>query len=91
MGWVYLLVSGVFEVGFASLLKTSDGFKRLWPSVGLVVCICCGFFFLGKSQLNINSIANNVSIKIICEIDFIGKVYLREHFNKKTTAHIKNN
>ena len=34
MAWIVLVVAGVFEVVWAIGLKTTDGFTRLWPSVG---------------------------------------------------------
>lgn len=37
MPWIYLLLAGVFEIGFALGLKYSEGFTRLWPSVATVV------------------------------------------------------
>ena len=33
MGWLYLLVAGLMEVGWAVGLKYTEGFTRLWPSV----------------------------------------------------------
>jgi quaternary ammonium compound-resistance protein SugE len=33
MAWVYLVVAGIFEVGWAIGLKYTDGFTRLWPSL----------------------------------------------------------
>ncbi|KGK59318.1 quaternary ammonium compound-resistance protein SugE [Xanthomonas arboricola] len=33
MPWIYLVLAGVFEIGFAMGLKYSDGFTRLWPTV----------------------------------------------------------
>src|SRR3546814_20273574 len=33
MAWFYLLLAGVFEIGFAIGLKYNEGFTRLWPSV----------------------------------------------------------
>ncbi len=33
MAWVYLVVAGLFEVGWAIGLKYTDGFTRLWPSI----------------------------------------------------------
>lgn len=33
MAWVYLIVAGIFEIGWAMGLKYTDGFSRLWPSV----------------------------------------------------------
>lgn len=37
MPWIYLLLAGVFEIGFALGLKYSEGFTRFWPSVATVV------------------------------------------------------
>ena len=34
MAWIVLVVAGVFEVVWAIGLKYTDGFTRLWPSVG---------------------------------------------------------
>ena len=34
MAWTYLLLAGLFEIGFALGLKHTDGFTRLWPSLG---------------------------------------------------------
>ena len=39
MAWVYLLVAGAFEIVWAVSLKFTDGFTRLWPSVGTVVAM----------------------------------------------------
>ena len=33
MAWVYLVVAGLFEIGWATGLKYTDGFTRLWPSL----------------------------------------------------------
>jgi quaternary ammonium compound-resistance protein SugE len=33
MAWVYLIVAGLFEVGWAIGLKYTNGFTRFWPSV----------------------------------------------------------
>ena len=33
MPWIYLLLAGIFEIGFAIGLKYTEGFTRLWPSV----------------------------------------------------------
>ena len=34
MSWFYLLLAGLFEIGFAMGLKYTNGFTRLWPSLG---------------------------------------------------------
>src|SRR5690625_5227778 len=37
MAWAVLLISGVFEAGWALCLKASDGFTKLWPSLAFLV------------------------------------------------------
>jgi quaternary ammonium compound-resistance protein SugE len=34
MAWVYLVLAGLLEIGWAIGLKFVDGFTRLWPSIG---------------------------------------------------------
>lgn len=36
MAWLTLLVAGILEIAFASSLRTSEGFTRLWPSVAVI-------------------------------------------------------
>lgn len=47
MAWLYLLVAGVLEVGWAIGLKYTDGFTRLWPTVGTVISMILSVGFLG--------------------------------------------
>lgn len=37
MAWVLLIIAGLFEIGWAIGLKYTDGFTRLWPSIGTAV------------------------------------------------------
>lgn len=46
MDWLYLLIAGLLEVGWAIGLKYTQGFTRLWPSVGTIACMGVSFFFL---------------------------------------------
>jgi quaternary ammonium compound-resistance protein SugE len=39
MNWFILFVAGLFEVVWAVGLKYTDGFTRLWPSVGTAVAM----------------------------------------------------
>jgi quaternary ammonium compound-resistance protein SugE len=34
MSWLVLILAGLFEVGWAIGLKYTEGFTRLWPTVG---------------------------------------------------------
>lgn len=47
MAWVLLVLAGLFEVGWAIGLKYTDGFSRLWPSVGTVVSMAISIALLG--------------------------------------------
>ena len=47
MNWLILVVAGRFEVGWAIGLKYTDGFTRLWPSVGTVLAMVISVVLLG--------------------------------------------
>lgn len=46
MAWILIVVAGVFETGFAVLLKQSHGLTRLWPTVGFAGCALVSFGLL---------------------------------------------
>jgi quaternary ammonium compound-resistance protein SugE len=47
MAWVYLVIAGVFEVGWALGLKYTEGFTRLGPTLATVSLMVASFAFLG--------------------------------------------
>lgn len=47
MAWVYLLFAGLFEIVWVYALKQSQGFTRLWPTVGMIAAMVVSFFLLG--------------------------------------------
>ena len=47
MNWVILLLAGLFEIGWAIGLKYTDGFTRLWPTVGTVLSMAVSMGLLG--------------------------------------------
>ena len=49
MAWVYLLLAGLFEIGFASAMKLMDGHKNIPWTVTFYVCIVLSFIFLEQS------------------------------------------
>jgi len=49
MAWAYLVLAGAFEVGFASTLKLTDGFTRLWPTLLFLACAIISFLLLAKA------------------------------------------
>ncbi|MBE0532031.1 MAG: multidrug efflux SMR transporter [Rhodospirillales bacterium] len=46
MAWFALIVAGLFEVAWATAMKQSDGFTRLWPSVVTAVTAVVSFALL---------------------------------------------
>ena len=47
MAWLILILAGLFEVAWAIGLKYTDGFTRLWPSVGTIAAIVVSMGLLG--------------------------------------------
>jgi quaternary ammonium compound-resistance protein SugE len=47
MAWIVLFVAGLFEVCWAVGLKYTEGFTRLWPSVGTVAAMTASVVLLG--------------------------------------------
>lgn len=46
MAWALVCVAGLFETGFAVMLKLSHGITRLWPTVGFASCALISFALL---------------------------------------------
>ncbi|MCC7633779.1 EmrE family multidrug efflux SMR transporter [Stenotrophomonas rhizophila] len=79
---MYLLLglAIVFEVIATSLLKASEGFTRLWPSIGTVVGYAAAFYLLA---LTLKSIPTGVAYAIwsgvgIVLISVIGWVVFKQ-------------
>ncbi len=53
MAWLYLVLAGVFEVGFAVALKQSQGLSKLWPSLTFVILGACSFLLLTRAMASI--------------------------------------
>jgi quaternary ammonium compound-resistance protein SugE len=49
MAWTYLVIAGLFEIGWAVGLKYTEGFTRLWPSLGVLAAMGVSFFLLSIS------------------------------------------
>lgn len=47
MAWVYLVIAGLFEVGWAIGLKYSEGFTKLGPSVATAGAMIVSLALLG--------------------------------------------
>jgi quaternary ammonium compound-resistance protein SugE len=50
MPWLVLVLAGLFEVGWAVGLKYTEGFTRLWPTVGTVAAMVVSLGLLGVAM-----------------------------------------
>ena len=50
MSWTLLFIAGLFEVGWAIGLKYTEGFTRLWPSVGTIAAMIVSLGLLGLAM-----------------------------------------
>ena len=46
MAWALIYIAGLFETGFAVLLKLSHGITRPWPTAGFAACALISFGLL---------------------------------------------
>ena len=53
MNWLFLVLAGLLEVGWAVGLKYTEGFTRPLPSVLTVVAMVVGFYLLSLSMREI--------------------------------------
>lgn len=50
MAWIFLLLAGLLEVVWAFLMKASDGFTKLWPSIGTLGFMVVSFGLLALAM-----------------------------------------
>ncbi len=50
MSWVLLFIAGLLEIGWAIGLKYTEGFTRLWPSVGTALAMALSVAMLGLAM-----------------------------------------
>ena len=50
MSWLILVLAGLFEIAWAIGLKYTEGFTRLWPSIGTVAAMSVSLGLLGVAM-----------------------------------------
>jgi len=53
VAWIYLIIVGLFECGWAIGLKYTDGFTKIWPSVFTIVAMIVSFQLLALAMKTI--------------------------------------
>lgn len=47
MNWLLLFAAGLFEIGWAIGLKYTEGFTRVWPTIGTMLAMVISVVLLG--------------------------------------------
>jgi quaternary ammonium compound-resistance protein SugE len=53
LGWIYILIAGLFEVLFAICLKASDNFSKMLPLIGFAIGVFFSLYFLSRAMQSI--------------------------------------
>ena len=53
MAWLLLVIAGLFEIVWAIVLKYTDGFTRVWPSIGTGAAMVISVVLLGLAMRNL--------------------------------------
>ncbi|WP_207432495.1 quaternary ammonium compound efflux SMR transporter SugE [Sabulibacter ruber] len=48
--WIYLIIAGLCEIGWAIGLKYTEGFTKLWPTIITVVIMILSFVLLAQAM-----------------------------------------
>jgi quaternary ammonium compound-resistance protein SugE len=49
MAWIYLLIAGLLEIGWAIGMKYTEGFTKLGPSVATIIAMIASFSLLTEA------------------------------------------
>lgn len=53
VSWVLLIIAGLLEIVWASTMKSTEGFTKLWPSVFTVLGMIASFLLLATAMKTI--------------------------------------
>ena len=73
MSWLLLILAGLFEIGWAIGLKYTEGFTRLWPSIGTALAMIVSLALLGIAM---KSLPVGTAYAVWVGIDAVGTVIL---------------
>ncbi|ADB18018.1 small multidrug resistance protein [Pirellula staleyi DSM 6068] len=49
MGWLLLVIAGLLEIGFTTMMKLSHGFTHVWPTLGFLFFAILSFVVLNRA------------------------------------------
>lgn len=87
MAWISLIVAGVFEVFWATMMKLSEGFSRLNFSVLTLIGMAASFFFLAKA---LHALSMSLAYPIWTGIGavgsiLVGRLFFHDHLSLLTS------
>lgn len=53
MAWIYLLVAGLFEIGYTTAIRYTDGFTKIVPVAVFVLCLALSLYCFERSTRGI--------------------------------------
>lgn len=73
MAWVSLIVAGIFEMFWATMMKLSEGFSKLNYSLLTIIGMIASFYFLAKS---LHSLPLSLAYPIWTRIGAVGSILI---------------
>ncbi len=73
MAWVSLIVAGIFEMFWATMMKLSEGFSKLNYSLLTIIGMIASFYFLAKS---LHSLPLSLAYPIWTGIGAVGSILI---------------
>jgi quaternary ammonium compound-resistance protein SugE len=81
--WVYLILAGVLEIGFASMLKLTENFTKLVPTLIFLVFAIGSFYSLTKA---VNVIPIGTAYAVWTGIGAVGTIIIGILFYKEPAS-----
>lgn len=73
MNWIYLVIAGLLEIGWAIGLKYTEGWTRLYPSILTGAAMVASFYFL---SLAVKSLPIGTAYAVWTGIGTVGAAFL---------------
>jgi quaternary ammonium compound-resistance protein SugE len=83
VAWLILIVAGLFEVLWASLLAQTDGFRRPWPTLGFAVALSVSMILLGVA---VRTLPIGTAYAVWVGIGAVGTVLVGVTVRNETTS-----
>ncbi len=84
--WIYLILAGILEIGFASMLKLTENFTKLVPTLIFVVFAIGSFYSLTKA---VNVIPIGTAYAVWTGIGVVGTIIIGIVFYKEPASAIR--